>query len=86
MVGATLGVLNCIRIYLTSGHISRAIMVGLTLICTTTFAAIIGGTLPIVAKKLKLDPAIMASPMITTIVDVTTLLIFFFRIATLILA
>ncbi len=85
MVGATLGVLNCIRIYLTSGQISRAIMVGLTLICTTTFAAIIGGTLPIVAKKLKLDPAIMASPMITTIVDVTTLLIFF-RIATLILA
>ncbi|QUI21927.1 magnesium transporter [Vallitalea pronyensis] len=85
MVGATLGVLNCIRIFITNGDIYRAVMVGLTLICTTTFAAIIGGTLPIVAKKLKLDPAIMASPLITTIVDVTTLLIFF-RIATLILA
>lgn len=84
MVGSTLGLLNCIRIYLTSGLGSRAIMVGLTLICTTTFAAIIGGTLPIVAKKCKLDPAIMASPLITTIVDVTTLLIFF-RVATLIL-
>lgn len=85
MVGSTLGILNCIRIYLTDGNITKAIMVGLTLICTTTFAAIIGGTLPILAKKLKLDPAIMASPMITTIVDVTTLLIFF-RVASLILA
>jgi magnesium transporter len=85
MVGTTLGMLNCIRIYLTDKDIFKAIMVGLTLICTTTFAAIIGGTLPIVAKKLKLDPAIMASPLITTIVDVTTLLIFF-KIATLILA
>lgn len=85
MVGTTLGILNCIRIYFTDGNVSKAIMVGLTLICTTTFAAIIGGTLPIVAKKLRLDPAIMASPMITTIVDVTTLLIFF-RVASLILA
>lgn len=84
MVGTTLGMLNCIRIYLTDKDIFKAIMVGLTLICTTTFAAIIGGTLPIVAKRLKLDPAIMASPLITTIVDVTTLLIFF-KIATLIL-
>ncbi|MCT4687043.1 magnesium transporter [Vallitalea sp.] len=85
MVGTTLGIMNCIRIYLTDGEVSKAIMVGLTLICTTTFAAIIGGTLPIVAKKLRLDPAIMASPMITTIVDVTTLLIFF-RVASLILS
>ncbi|GMQ59629.1 magnesium transporter [Vallitalea sediminicola] len=85
MVGTTLGILNCIRIYFTDGNVSKAIMVGLTLICTTAFAAIIGGTLPIVAKKLRLDPAIMASPMITTIVDVTTLLIFF-RVASLILA
>jgi magnesium transporter len=84
MVGCTLGVLNCIRIYFTDDDPFKAMMVGLTLICTTTFAAIIGGTLPVVAKKLKLDPAIMASPMITTIVDVTTLLIFF-KIATLIL-
>lgn len=84
LVGSTLGLLNCIRIYITNGNITKALMVGLTLICTTTFAAIIGGTLPILAKKMKLDPAIMASPMITTIVDATTLLIFF-KIASIIL-
>ena len=36
-----------------------------------------GGALPLIAKKLKLDPAVMASPLITTIVDTTTLLIYF---------
>lgn len=77
MLGGILGLLNCIRIFITHQDIYKALMVGLTLICTTTFAALIGGTLPIIAKKLNLDPAIMAGPLITTIVDATTLLIFF---------
>ncbi|MBN2558686.1 MAG: magnesium transporter, partial [Clostridia bacterium] len=38
---------------------------------------IVGGSLPILAKKLKLDPAIMATPLITTIVDAVTVLIYF---------
>lgn len=37
----------------------------------------LGGVLPVIAKKLKMDPAVMASPLITTIVDTTTLLIYF---------
>lgn len=38
---------------------------------------LIGGILPVVAEKLKIDPAVMASPLITTIVDTTTLLVYF---------
>ena len=77
IIGITLGFLNFLRIMLFSRNIKLAIIVGLTLIGTTTMAALMGGILPIVAKKAKLDPAIMASPLITTITDATTLLIFF---------
>lgn len=77
LIGVTLGALNFIRIYIFSKDIKLAIIVGLTLIGTTTIAALMGGLLPIVAKKLKLDPAIMASPLISTITDATTLMIFF---------
>ena len=47
------------------------------LLLTVVFAKLIGCTLPIAAKKLKLDPAIMASPLITTLIDVVSLLIYF---------
>jgi magnesium transporter len=77
IIGITLGFLNFLRIMLFSRNVKLALIVGLTLIGTTTMAALMGGILPIVAKKVKLDPAIMASPLITTITDATTLLIFF---------
>jgi len=83
LVGITLGALNFVRIMIFNKDIRLALIVGLTLIGTTTMAALMGGLLPIVAKKLKLDPAIMASPLITTITDATTLMIFF-AIATII--
>ena len=51
---------------------------------TVVIAKIIGATLPILAKKLKFDPAVMASPFITTIVDAVSLLVYF-QIAKLIL-
>ena len=46
-------------------------------ICTILLSQIIGGILPVAAEKLHVDPAVMASPLITTIVDTTTLLIYF---------
>ena len=54
-----------------------ALVVCVTLVCTVLLSQLIGGVLPVVAKKLKIDPAVMASPLITTIVDATTLLIYF---------
>ena len=52
--------------------------VAITLVFTVVVAKVVGGTLPIVAKKLRLDPAIMASPVITTIVDAVALIIYFY--------
>lgn len=49
----------------------------ISLFFTVVLAKVVGGILPIVAKKLRLDPAIMASPLITTIVDAVALLIYF---------
>lgn len=77
MVGTSLGGLNFLRIWLINDNLPLAIIVGFTLVCTALMAALIGGMLPIIAKKVKLDPAIMATPLISTITDATTLLIFF---------
>ena len=54
-----------------------ALVVCATLICTILLSQLIGGILPVVAEKLHIDPAVMASPLITTIVDTTTLLVYF---------
>lgn len=56
-------------------------VVCLTLVCVVLCAKVVGCTLPIIAEKLHLDPAVMASPFISTIVDAMSLLIYF-RIAT----
>ncbi len=54
-----------------------ALVISLTLICTVVCAKAVGCTLPLLAKKLGFDPAVMASPFITTIVDAISLLIYF---------
>ena len=54
-----------------------ALTVVLALFATVFLAKVIGGMLPIAAKKLHLDPAIMAAPLITTIVDAVSLVIYF---------
>lgn len=78
VVGVTLSVVNFLRIYFLE---KVDVMIALT-VCTTTFltiilAKVVGGLLPLVAKRLKMDPAIMASPLITTIVDAFALIIYF---------
>jgi len=52
-------------------------VVCLTLAVTVVCSKLVGGVLPLVAKALKLDPAVMASPFITTIVDALSLLVYF---------
>ncbi|MBR0462179.1 MAG: magnesium transporter [Erysipelotrichaceae bacterium] len=77
LVGATLAVVNGIRIYLQYHDLPLSIVIGITLFCTACLAKSLGCLLPILAKTLKLDPAYMASPMITTMVDACSLVIFF---------
>ena len=54
-----------------------SLTVCVSLFLTVVLAKIVGGVLPIISKKLKLDPAIMASPLITTIVDAFPLMVYF---------
>lgn len=54
-----------------------ALVVGLALLCQITASTLLGAALPIAARALKLDPAVIASPAITSIVDATGLLIYF---------
>ena len=77
LVGVVLALVNGIRIMLQYNDFMLAVVLGLTLICTVILAKLLGCILPMLAKKLKLDPAIMASPLITTIVDTCSILIYF---------
>ena len=54
-----------------------ALVVSLSMAVTVFLAKLVGGTLPLLAKKLGFDPAVMASPIITTIVDFLSLLVYF---------
>ena len=76
--GITLAAANFVKLILLDKiAIPVAFVVCLTLICAVVFAKFIGCTLPVLAKKLGFDPAVMASPFITTIVDVVSLLVYF---------
>ena len=54
-----------------------AATVSLTLVATVVLSDLVGSLLPILAKRLGTDPAVMASPLITTVVDAMSLLIYF---------
>ena len=85
LCGITLSTANFIKLMIIDHvKINIALVVCLTLSLTILFAKLVGCTLPILAKKLKFDPAVMASPFITTIVDASSLLIYF-KIAEIIL-
>ncbi len=85
LCGATLAAASFVKILLVDRMLmgndgitfAVAFVVCLTLFITVVCAKIVGCTLPMLAEKLKLDPAVMASPFITTIVDAISLLIYF---------
>ena len=77
IVGLALAIVNSIRIMIQYNDPKIAFTVSLTLIFTVILAKQLGGILPILAKKLKLDPALMASPLLTTVVDTVSVLLFF---------
>ncbi len=81
IVGVVLAIVNGIRIMIQYNDLQLAIVIGLTLIATVALSKALGCLLPMFAKKLKLDPAIMATPLITTLVDIFSILVYF-QIAT----
>ncbi len=87
IVGIVLGIINFIKLYLidflwlhtfdSSVELAEMATICLTLIAVIIVAKLLGAVLPIVAKKCGLDPAVMASPLVTTILDAVSLLIYF---------
>lgn len=78
VVGIVLSIISYFKIiYFDKMPNNIALTVSLTLIFAVMTAKVVGGILPIAAHKLKLDPAIMASPLITTIADATSLIVYF---------
>ncbi len=84
LVGLSLTLVNGLRIFAQYKNLQLACTVGLSITVTVILSKSIGCLLPLLAKKLKLDPAIMAAPLITTIVDILSVLVYF-NIATVIM-
>ena len=77
LVGIILAAANGLRIFIMYKDLNLAIVIGLSLIVTIIIAKLIGCVLPLLAKKIHLDPAIMAAPLITTIVDTCSIVVYF---------
>ena len=78
IVGVVLAVANFLRLhYLEGVSVPIALTVTITLVAVVIVAKVTGGVLPLIAKVLKLDPAIMAGPLITTVVDAAALMLYF---------
>lgn len=86
LVGAVLSAVNFVRLIITyPGNEMIALTVALALFVTVLLAKTVGGVLPMAAKLVHADPAIMAAPLITTIVDAISLVVYF-KIASALLA
>lgn len=77
--GSIMGAVNFLRILIFMGQVDvmTSLIVSVTVFITVGLAKIVGCTLPIVAQKLHLDPAVMAGPLITTVVDALSLFVYF---------
>lgn len=77
IVGSILALANGLRIFIQYQNLNIAIVIALSLIIVVILSKLIGCMLPLCANKVGLDPAIMASPLITTIVDTCSILVYF---------
>lgn len=77
IVGSSLAAFNFLRLELVGNPLAIALTVSLSLYATVVISKCIGGTMPLIAKRLNMDPAMMAAPLITTVVDAVSLIIYF---------
>lgn len=77
VLGAVLAMINFAKIMLIDGQSTLiALTVSISILIVVIFAKLIGGLLPMAAKKLKIDPALMATPMISSITDMVSVIIY----------
>lgn len=74
ILGGILGVLVSFRAYVSTGSILIGLTVGISLAVVIAIASVAGTVLPMLADRLKIDPAVMAGPLITTVVDIVGLI------------
>ncbi len=78
IAGLALVIVNMFRMFILDGVSMQVnLTVSITLLLTVVLSKVIGGILPLIADKIKIDPTIMAGPLITTIVDTFVLLVYF---------
>jgi magnesium transporter len=77
LLGGTLGLVVYLRGFFWRGGPQVGLVVGLTMVALVLWANLLGSVLPLVLRKLNLDPAVVSSPFITTAADVTGLVIYF---------
>ena len=86
LCGLTLALVNFIKMILVDGMVLHndvitvavAATVSLSILFIVMFAKVVGGSLPILAEKLGVDPAVMANPLISTVTDAVSLLIYIY--------
>jgi magnesium transporter len=76
LLGAALGLLALGPAWIFAGR-QIGFVVSLTLLAVCTLAAFVGALLPLVARRVRVDPAVMSAPFITTLVDASGLIIYF---------
>ncbi len=77
LIGVTLGVILYLRSFVWRGGPTIGIVVGISMIAISIWANLLGSVLPIILTKFKLDPAVISSPLLTTLCDSTGLIIYF---------
>jgi len=75
-LGVGMGILAAIRAVILNKDYLLAVTVGIAMIVTVLVATTLGAVLPIMFKKLKLDPALMSGPVITSIVDIVSIFVY----------
>jgi magnesium transporter len=76
-VGVVVAIVGALRGYLLENSLKLALTVGLAMVSVVTFATVLGAMLPLVFKKLKLDPAVASGPFIASVLDIVALVIYF---------
>ena len=84
LVSIVLAIVNGLRIFIQYGDYKMSVIIALSLVAVVVISKFIGCTLPLIAEHIHLDPALMAAPLISTIVDICSTLLYF-KIATIVL-
>jgi len=77
LLALTLGLAGCLRAWMMGIGVEITLIVSLTLVCITLWSAVVSSVIPMVLKRIGIDPAVVSAPFIATLIDGTGLIIYF---------